>query len=125
MVERMLMPAGPPPGEPEELKLKLGASEQAWAEAALDGVACPVIIHPGTSADWKIWSLNSFKELVVGLAGAGFSPVIVGGPGEAEQGAALANHCPAATNLTGATSIGRLLALLKRAALFIGGDHEE
>lgn len=122
MVERMTALIGRRPGRPGRLPIRLSRAEDAWAESALAGVDRAAIIHPGASAGWREWPVDNFIHLARELVSAGVRPVVVGGPGESAQGAALAAACPAALDLTGATSPGRLLALLRRSALFVGGD---
>lgn len=122
MVARMTALIGRRPGRPSRLPVRLSRAEEAWAESTLAGIDRPAIIHPGASTGWREWPVDNFIHLARELASAGARPVVVGGPGESAQGAAAAAACPAALDLTGATSPGRLLALLQRSALFVGGD---
>jgi ADP-heptose:LPS heptosyltransferase len=95
--------------------------------AALErlGVRAPyALLIPGASPlrPGKRWPRAGYAELAQRLAAAGLQPVVVGGPAETEDGAAIALAEPAALDLTGKTGFAELAALGAGAALAVGND---
>ena len=79
------------------------------------------ILNPGAGWGAKQWPPERYGEVASALAKLGVTPLINFGPGE-EQ---LANTAANASNGAGRTvscSLGELIALTRRARLFIGGD---
>jgi heptosyltransferase-1 len=79
------------------------------------------VINPGAGWGAKCWPAEHYAEVARGLAAAGIKSFINFGPGEEElaqavetaaQGAAYTRQC----------SIGELVALMRRARIFVGGD---
>lgn len=80
-----------------------------------------VVLNPGAGWAAKQWPAARYGEVARALAATGLKPMINFGPGEEELArAAEAASAGAATSLS--CSIGELIALLRRAKLFIGGD---
>lgn len=80
-----------------------------------------VVLNPGAGWAAKQWPAERYGEVARALAATGLRPVINFGPGEQELArAAEAASARTATSLS--SSIGELIALLRRARLFIGGD---
>ncbi len=84
-------------------------------------VAKFVLMNPGAGWGAKVWPEERYAELAAKLAAEGLRPVINAGPGEEDlvrkiseqsRGAALVVNC----------SITELIALTRRASLFVGGD---
>jgi heptosyltransferase I len=85
------------------------------------GVEKFAILNPGAGWGAKRWPAERYGELARGLAGRGLRSIVNYGPGEEELargverasgGAAHALRCP----------IAELIALTRRARLFVGGD---
>ena len=79
------------------------------------------ILNPGAGWGAKQWPPERYGEVAHALANFGITPLINFGPGEEE----LANTAANASNGAGRTvscSLGELIALTRRASLFIGGD---
>jgi heptosyltransferase-3 len=84
------------------------------------------IIALGPTANWgpKIWPADRFAALFDRLAGPGFVPVVLGGPGPSEQvmAAPLLAALPGAIDLVGRLTLPEVVACLQRARLFVGND---
>jgi lipopolysaccharide heptosyltransferase I len=79
------------------------------------------LINPGAGWGAKLWPEDRYAEVAKGLAEEGLRPILNAGPGEEQlvhrieqqsQGTAVIVNC----------SITELIALTRRASLFIGGD---
>jgi ADP-heptose:LPS heptosyltransferase len=84
-----------------------------------------VVIHPttGAYAPSRQWPAERFAAVGDALAADGWDVVLTGVPGEREISAAVrAGMRAPATDLTGATSLGGLAALLRSCAVLIGND---
>lgn len=94
------------------------------AEAWADGVEQKkrfALLNPAAGWAAKQWPEERYGELAQRLARAGLGVLINAGPGEeAIAAAALRTSAGAATIVSG--TIPQLIALTRRAALFIGGD---
>ncbi len=82
------------------------------------------LIVPGAapSRPAKRWPVASFAQIAAILARRGLPPVIVGGAAEAALAGLIVAACPAAMDLTGATSLPDLFTLAARASLAVGND---
>lgn len=82
------------------------------------------LIVPGASPrrPRKVWPTENFADLARGLLGEGFAVSIIGGPGEARIGEAIAAGAPGARDLTGRTSLAQLARLGEVAAVAVGND---
>ena len=96
---------------------------EAWAEdfvAKLDGK--PVaILNPGAGWGAKCWPAESFGAVACVLAERGMSVVVNHGPGE-ERLAEAVRESSGGVAVPLRCSVGELIALTRRARLFIGGD---
>jgi heptosyltransferase I len=97
------------------------AADAALADKLKDVSGRKVILNPGAGWGAKEWPPGRYGVVAQDLAKQGFTPVINFGPGEetlartvetSSNGAALAISC----------SLAELIALTRRASLFIGGD---
>lgn len=70
----------------------------------------------------KRWPAAHFAELAERLAGQGLTPVIVGGPPEAEAARVIAEVCPSARSIVGETSLLDLASVMRGARLVVGND---
>ncbi len=84
------------------------------------------IIALAPTANWapKVWPAGRFAAAFQALAGSRAVPVVLGGPGAAEQAMAapLLALLPAAIDLVGRVTLAEVTAVLERASLFIGND---
>jgi heptosyltransferase-1 len=80
-----------------------------------------VILNPGAGWGAKQWPAERYGAVAQGLARKGIRSFISFGPGE-ESLAKLAEAASGGTSRALSFSIGELLALTRRARLFIGGD---
>jgi len=84
----------------------------------------PVLLCPGASRrqDYKRWPAAGWSRLGRLLAEAGKSPIVVWGPGEEDLAAGIERDGGGRVRRAPPTSLPVLAALLRRSALFIGGD---
>jgi heptosyltransferase I len=80
-----------------------------------------VMLNPGAGWGAKQWPAERYGEVAQGLARNGIRSFINFGPGE-ESLAKAAEGASAGTARAASFSIGELIALTRRARLFIGGD---
>ena len=80
-----------------------------------------VVINPGTGWGAKQWPTERYGVVAKALAKDGLTPLINFGPGE-EELALAAENASDGTARRISCSIGELIALTRRARLFIGGD---
>ncbi len=101
----------------------ISPAREAWAHElhASQGRKPLAIVNPGAGWGAKCWPAESFGAVASALAGRGMTVLINHGPGEellaesvriASGGVAVPLKC----------SVGELLAIMRRASLFIGGD---
>ncbi|TFV58572.1 glycosyltransferase family 9 protein [Geodermatophilus sp. DF01-2] len=116
----------PPSGRPT-MAFPLTPADEAEHAATLDrhglvpgGYA---VLHPGASSPTRRWPAGRYAAVGDALAADGLSVVVTGGPGEGAVGAAVVTAMRApVVDLTGATSLGGLAALLRDAAVLVGND---
>ena len=95
----------------------------AWADSTIADLGNPrfAIVNPGAGWGAKCWPAESFGTVSAALRRSGLAVIVNYGPGEetlanavhqASHGSALPVKC----------SVGELIALTRRASLFIGGD---
>ncbi len=115
------------PDAPLVADLALSATERAEGRARLDalvGERRPVILAPFSSRRqaWKRYPLERWAAIARGLGAAGCAPVVIGGPGEADEARELcAAGGPGAVASTD-LALRELAALIGAAELLIGGD---
>jgi ADP-heptose:LPS heptosyltransferase len=82
-----------------------------------------VVLHPGASSPTRRWPVERYAAVGDGLAADGWDVVLTGVGQEREISAAVRDRMRApATDLTGATGLGGLAALLRDSALLVGND---
>jgi heptosyltransferase-1 len=86
-----------------------------------DGVTEFAIINPGAGWGAKRWPAERYGRVARGLADSGVQPVVNVGPGE-ERMALAVEEASGGEAIAVACSISELIALTRRAKLFIGGD---
>ena len=104
-------------------KLPCDPAGERWAneELARLGVAAFAMITPGAGWGGKQWPPERFGVVARALAKHNLRTLVNTGPGEDELGAAVVD-AGAGAAMSVRCSIGQLIALTRRARLFIGGD---
>ena len=126
VVEQALSLASAVAGRPLEYvepPFPLDPVDETWADeliAKLDGKPL-AIVNPGAGWGAKCWPAESFGVVARALAGRGLSVVVNHGPGE-ERLAEEVGQSSGGVAFGLKCSIGELIALTRRATLFIGGD---
>jgi ADP-heptose:LPS heptosyltransferase len=123
---RLFEHLGLPPG-PAAMSFPVTAADDAEAAAVLAAHDLApgryAVLHPGASSPTRRWPVARYATVGDALAADGLRVVVSGGPAEREIGAALvaAMRAPA-VDLTGATGLGGLAALLRDCAVLVGND---
>jgi lipopolysaccharide heptosyltransferase I len=100
------------------------AAAEAWCdeELARRGLTAFAILSPGAGWGAKRWPAESYAAVARALAREAGLPSLVNiGPGQRELGRAVASTSGDAATVIDCT-VGRLVALTRRASLFVGGD---
>jgi ADP-heptose:LPS heptosyltransferase len=123
LFEHLGVPAGPPPA----MHFPLSAADRAEHAATLAATGLVpgryVVLHPGASAATRQWPTERYAAVGDALAADGWDVVLTGVPGERDISATVQARMRAqAIDLTGATSLGGLAALLADSAVLIGND---
>lgn len=80
-------------------------------------------LGPGANWEPKIWPATQFRELITQLADTFDGVILLGGPGDAERCARVAQNCPLPhVNLAGRTGLLEATAVLAHATVFVGND---
>ncbi|WP_233495651.1 glycosyltransferase family 9 protein [Geodermatophilus sp. TF02-6] len=124
---RLFEHLGLPPGGPPAMTFPITAADEAEQAATLarhglvpGGYA---VLHPGASAPTRRWPVARYAAVGDALAADGLAVVVTGVPAERDAAAAVVAAMRAsAVDLTGATGLGGLAALLRDAAVLIGND---
>lgn len=103
------------------------APDLTFAEAEPDRFGLPnrfALLAPGGAAHRpeKRWPPERFAALARRLAAAGATPVLIGGPDEADLHRAILPGCDGAVSLAGRTGIADVAGLARSAALAVGND---
>ena len=118
------LPEGQAPGPDLAWAIAASDREQPPLEERL-GIKPPfALLAPGASPGRprKRWPAPGFADLARALEEMGVTPVVIGGPQEAELGAEIARAAPSTVIAAGGTSLVDLAALGSRAALLVGND---
>jgi lipopolysaccharide heptosyltransferase I len=107
--------------EPVELPRDLQAEARIGERLAELGIGEFAILNPGAGWGAKRWPAERYGEVSRGLAAQGVRSILNCGPGEEELVRA-AQEASRGTALAMSFSITELIALTRRARLFIGGD---
>jgi ADP-heptose:LPS heptosyltransferase len=118
------LPEGQAPGPDLAFAIAASQQERPPLEQRL-GIGGPyALLAPGASPGRprKRWPLRGFIDLATALERMNVTPVVIGGPQEAELGRAIAEAAPGAVVAAGRTRLVDLAALGARAALVVGND---
>ncbi len=110
--------------KPENLfPIPLDPIAESWADSKVRelGLEEFAILNPGAGWGSKCWPSQRFGEVAKRLAANGIVSVINAGPGEEELVSAVENTSGGAAIQIAAT-LSELIALTRRATLFVGGD---
>jgi heptosyltransferase-1 len=101
----------------------LDPAAEAWAEKTIADFCGKrfAILNPGAGWGTKCWPAESFGAVAAALSTQGLAAVINYGPGEEDLADAV-HQASGGTALPVKCSVGELISLTRRAALFIGGD---
>lgn len=96
---------------------------EAWCHryCAEQHIGKLVLMNPGAGWGAKQWPAERYGQLARELAGDGYSVLVNYGPGEEPLAQSVASYSDGAT-CSVQCSLGELIALTRRAALFIAGD---
>jgi heptosyltransferase I len=103
--------------------LPVDPKAEAWCDALLasSGTRPIAVINPGAGWGAKCWPVERYAFVARGLSVRGFRILVNAGPGE-EQMADVIVKGTAGNAIPLATSLGQLIALTRRAGLFVAGD---
>ncbi len=112
---------------PPDFRIPLPAEAETRVEALLRDRGVPpgrplVVLVPGTLWETKHWHVEGFAAVGRHLLAAGYAVVLAGSAKERGRCQAVAAGCPGARDLSGATSLTELAALVRRAALCVTND---
>jgi len=98
-----------------------------WLDADISRFPLPgrfLLLVPGGAEHRpaKRWPAERYGDLARQLAARGIPPVVIGGPAESEEAAAILAACPGAVSLVGDTSLLEIAGLARRAAAAVGND---
>jgi lipopolysaccharide heptosyltransferase I len=104
-------------------QLPLDATAEAWADAEIArlGIASFAIMNPGAGWGAKQWPAERFGEVAKALAAHNIKTLVNTGEGE-EQLACAVVASSGGQAFEMRCTIGQLIALTRRARLFVGGD---
>ncbi|MGH9564655.1 MAG: glycosyltransferase family 9 protein, partial [Candidatus Angelobacter sp.] len=96
---------------------------ESWAQQEIMrlGVASFAIVNPGAGWGGKQWPAERFGEVAKALATHNVKTLVNSGPGEEELARAVV-QASGGNAFSIACTLGQLIALTRRARLFIGGD---
>ena len=94
---------------------------EGWCKEALKSIGKFAILNPGSGWGAKCWPAERFAEVARRLRACGIASIINYGPGEDELANSVAKLSDSAAHPMFCT-ISQLVALTRRASLFIGGD---
>ena len=105
------------------MPIAVDPAAEAWADAELKsrGVGEFAIMNPGAGWGSKCWPAERFGEVARRLAANGIASFVNFGAGEEELAKAVENASGGAAKRIGC-SVAELIALTRRATLFVGGD---
>jgi ADP-heptose:LPS heptosyltransferase len=118
---------GLPAGDRPAMRFPLTAADEAEHAGTLarHGLVPGryAVLHPGASSPTRRWPASRYAAVGDALVRDGLTVVVTGGAGERGIGAELLTRMRLpAVDLTGATSLGGLAALLRDSAVLIGND---
>jgi heptosyltransferase I len=108
--------------DPEIPPFPISAEAESWAGHLLQRTPSPfIVINPGAGWGAKCWPAERYRALVRLLANQGVSSLVNAGPGEEELARDVCKGNEPFARMVECTLL-QLIALVRRTALFIGGD---
>lgn len=104
-----------------ELPRDQAAEEQVDRELRRLGMGDFAMINPGAGWGAKCWPAERYAAVAHGLAGVGLPTIVNYGPGEESLARQVEDQANGAARAL-PCSLGELIALTRRASLFVGGD---
>lgn len=99
------------------------AAQQSMKKAGITENTCFIALAPGTNWPTKCWPTYSYAELADQLNAKGFTPVIIGGPGDRKlSDEVIAAAKGSVIDLVGQTTLKQLAFVIREASAFVGGD---
>lgn len=110
-------------GSPPAAEFPRDPRAEAWCESELQrlGISRFALLNPGAGWNAKIWPAQRYGEVARALAEDGLRSLVNVGPGEEDLGHEVVNASRGAAEVVSPT-LGQLVALTRRARLFVGGD---
>lgn len=106
----------------ETVPFPISAEAERWTDELLRTASSQfAIINPGAGWGAKCWPADRYRELVRTLGGHGIHSLVNAGPGEMELAQAVSEGNEDFARLL-QCSLPQLIAITRRAALFVGGD---
>jgi len=107
----------------EKAELPRSKEAEAWCDEFVQrrGLASFVILNPGSGWGAKCWPAGRYARVAKQLQKAGLRSVINTGPGEEELAQAVVSASDGTAEIV-SCDLAQLIALTRRASLFIGGD---
>ena len=106
----------------ETVPFPISAPAERWTNELLNGVTPQfAIINPGAGWGAKCWPANRYRALVATLAAHGIDSLVNAGPGEFELAREVSRGNERSARVV-ECSLEQLIAVTRRAALFVGGD---
>jgi len=107
---------------PEAPPFPISAKAETWADQVLSPDSTQLaVINPGAGWGAKCWPAERYSALVRNLAAHGVKCLINAGPGELELAEQVRRNNQSSCQVVECTLL-QLIALTRRAALFVGGD---
>lgn len=98
-------------------------ADLSWLAAPIPDLPSPyALLVPGAAPHRPAKRWPRFPALAATLHASGLHPVIAGAASDSPRAAAIRAECPAATDLTGRTTIPALATLARGAACAVGND---
>jgi lipopolysaccharide heptosyltransferase II len=80
------------------------------------------VLVPGTMWETKHWTQEGFASVARRLNEMGFAPIFIGTKGEQELNHSICARAPGSADFTGKTTLGDVVALIRRAAVVVTND---
>ncbi|HXE91907.1 MAG TPA: glycosyltransferase family 9 protein [Terriglobales bacterium] len=110
-------------GSPPPAELPRDPESQTWCEGLLNirGISGFALLNPGAGWGAKLWPAERYGEVARALAQAGLYSLVNAGPGEEELAQKVVTASRGTAQIV-SPALGQLIALTRRARLFVGGD---
>jgi lipopolysaccharide heptosyltransferase I len=107
-----------------EFPITISADDERFVEAAIENHRGPfAIVNPGGGWPTKLWPSERYAQLADWLwSECGLSSFVTFGPGEEALARAVASNARSSAVRPLASTLKQFVALVRRAALFVGGD---